>query len=46
MHQIQISALKCLAAAGLIDVMKLENGIIARTEMDIPDGLLLAMRDF
>ncbi|ECC1694565.1 hypothetical protein DPB93_18710 [Salmonella enterica subsp. salamae] len=46
MHQIQTSALKCLAAAGLIDMTNLENGLIVRTTMQIPDGLLLEMRDF
>ncbi|AOT43151.1 hypothetical protein NFK84_11865 [Enterobacter ludwigii] len=46
MHQIQISALKCLAAAGLIDMEKLEHGVIIRTQMEIPDGLLLEMKSF
>ncbi|HEI8004583.1 TPA: hypothetical protein SLC38_001456 [Morganella morganii] len=46
MHQIQISALKCLAGTGLIDMVKLEHGFVIRTEMKIPDNLLLLVNDF
>lgn len=31
MHQIQIAAIKCLAATGMIEKNSLENGIIQRT---------------
>ncbi|ENY3037314.1 ABC-three component system middle component 5 [Serratia marcescens] len=46
MHQIQIAAIKCLAATGMIEKNSLENGIVQRTDVAIPDGLLLSMRDF
>lgn len=46
MHQIQIAAIRCLAATGLIELTELDKGVIKRTKRDIPDGLLLSMRDF
>ncbi|HEN3580842.1 TPA: ABC-three component system middle component 5 [Yersinia enterocolitica] len=46
MHQIQIAALRCLAASGLIDLPRFEKGEVHRTDMEIPDGLLLSMRGF
>ncbi|WP_369310559.1 ABC-three component system middle component 5 [Providencia rettgeri] len=46
MHQIQMSALKCLAATGLIDLSKLEYGVITRTTTEIPNDLLITMQSF
>ncbi|MDN4622701.1 ABC-three component system middle component 5 [Pantoea agglomerans] len=46
MHEIQIAAIRCLAATGLIEVKSLEKDFIKRTDKSIPDGLLLSMRDF
>lgn len=46
MHEIQMAAIRCLAATGLIEVNPLEKNIIKRTDKPIPDGLLLSMRDF
>ncbi|WP_156294588.1 ABC-three component system middle component 5 [Serratia oryzae] len=46
MHQIQLAAIRCLAATALIEIESLEKGIIKRTDKEIPDGLLLSMRDF
>lgn len=36
MEQIQLAALKCIAASELIDVQKLEKGLVARTSQVIP----------
>ncbi|NHB96851.1 ABC-three component system middle component 5 [Photorhabdus stackebrandtii] len=46
MHQIQLAAIRCLAATGLIEIGALEKGIIKRTDKEIPDELLLSMREF
>ncbi|MEB7538442.1 hypothetical protein NGC37_08940 [Pantoea anthophila] len=46
MHEIQMAAIRCLAATGLIEVMPLERGFIKRTDKSIPDGLLMSMCDF
>jgi len=46
MHEIQMAAIRCLAATGLIEVNPLEKNLIKRTDKSIPDGLLLSMRDF
>ncbi|PNL51044.1 hypothetical protein CEP63_018305 [Proteus mirabilis] len=46
MHEIQMAAIRCLAATGLIELKSLEKGMIERTNKSIPDGLLLSMRDF
>jgi len=46
MHEIQMAAIRCLAATGLIEVKPLEKDFIKRTDKSIPDGLLLSMRDF
>ncbi|MGR2856882.1 hypothetical protein FY046_12660 [Erwinia sp. 1181_3] len=46
MHEIQMAAIRCLAATGLIEIVSLEKNIIKRTHKSIPDGLLLSMRDF
>ncbi|EOE0253691.1 ABC-three component system middle component 5 [Enterobacter hormaechei] len=46
MHEIQMAAIRCLAATGLIEIKSLEKDIIKRTDKSIPDGLLLSMRDF
>lgn len=46
MHEIQMAAIRCLAATGLIELESLEKGIIERANKSIPDGLLLSMRDF
>ncbi|MFB6326630.1 ABC-three component system middle component 5 [Pantoea deleyi] len=46
MHEIQMAAIRCLAATGLIEVNLLEKNLIKRTDKSIPDGLLLSMRDF
>ena len=46
MHQIQMAAIRCLAATGLIELAELDKKIIKRTDKEIPDGLLLSMRDF
>lgn len=46
MHEIQMAAIRYLAATGLIELKPLEKGIIERTSKSIPDGLLLSMRDF
>lgn len=40
LYQIQISALKCIAASGLIDINKFSKGVIERTEQPIPEDLL------
>lgn len=46
MYEIQMAAIRCLAATGLIEIEPLETGVIKRTDKPIPDGLLLSMRDF
>ncbi|HIH5775813.1 TPA: ABC-three component system middle component 5 [Citrobacter werkmanii] len=46
MHEIQMAAIRCLAATGLIEVMPLERDLIKRTDKSIPDGLLISMCDF
>lgn len=46
MHQIQISAIRCLAATGLIELAYLDDGLIKRTDKKIPEGLLLPIMDF
>jgi len=46
MYHIQNSALKCLVATGLVDLKDFEKGNIYRTDVEIPDELLLSMRDF
>lgn len=46
MHEIQMAAIRCLTATGLIELKSLENGVIERTNKSIPDALLLSMRDF
>src|SRR5476649_1667680 len=46
MHQIQIAAIRCLAATGLIELTELDRGVIKRSEREIPDGLLLSMHNF
>ncbi|HDL7428985.1 TPA: hypothetical protein PXN84_003222 [Yersinia enterocolitica] len=46
MYHIQNSALKCLVATGLIELKDFENGKIYRTDLEIPDALLLSMSVF
>lgn len=46
MHEIQMAAIRCLAATGLIEITPLERDFIKRTDKSIPDGLLLSMCDF
>lgn len=46
LHQIQLAALKCIAASGLIDINKFSKGIIERTEQPIPEFLLLQIKNF
>ena len=38
LHQIQMAAIRCLAATGLIEIAVLDKGLIKRTEKEIPDG--------
>lgn len=50
MRHIQEAALRCIAAAGLIDVRRYENGFVTQTDVVVPDemrrkiGLFLASR--
>ncbi|MBC5788732.1 ABC-three component system middle component 5 [Providencia sp. JUb39] len=46
MYQIQLAAIKCLAATGLIVKEKLNRGLIYRTNMKIPDELLISMKKY
>jgi hypothetical protein len=46
MYEIQMAAIRCLAATGLIEILPLEKNLIMRTDKSIPDGLLLCMSDF
>lgn len=46
MHQIQMTAIRCLAATGLIERSMLNKNILKRTSMQVPDGLSKSTRDF
>lgn len=39
MRHIQEAALRCIAAAGLIDVKRYENGFVTRTAAEVPKGI-------
>ncbi|MDD3471726.1 MAG: hypothetical protein PHS86_02995 [Syntrophaceae bacterium] len=39
MRHIQEAALRCIAAAGLIDVRRYENGFVTRTDVVVPDAI-------
>ncbi|WP_321890542.1 MULTISPECIES: ABC-three component system middle component 5 [Burkholderia cepacia complex] len=39
LRQIQESALRCIAASGLIDIRRLEVGYVKRTDIPIPDAI-------
>lgn len=39
MRHIQEAALRCIAAAGLIDVRRYENGFVTRTGAEIPEAI-------
>ncbi|WP_087687706.1 ABC-three component system middle component 5 [Pandoraea sp. PE-S2R-1] len=46
LRHIQESALKCIAASGLIEVSRLEAGFVRRTEIPLPDELQLRVEEF
>lgn len=46
MRHIQEAALKCIAAAGLIDRARYAAGFVTRTEIDIPRELLAQVHQF
>lgn len=46
MRQVQFSALNCLAAAGIVDVNKLQSGIVQRTGSPLPNAIESAVNDY
>ena len=46
MYEIQMAAIRCLAATGLVEMDCLEKNIIKRTDKSVPDGLLLSINNF
>lgn len=46
MHHIQEAALKCIAAAGFIDIKQFEVGFVVRTSMKIGDDLKVKVDHF
>jgi len=46
MRHVQLAALSCLAAAGIVDGQKLREGVALRTAMPLPIAISRAVEDF
>ncbi|WP_414445376.1 ABC-three component system middle component 5 [Burkholderia sp. 22PA0106] len=46
LRQIQQSALRCIAASGLIDIRRLEVGFVRRTDLSLPSDLRSRIKAF